>query len=630
MPQQLTPNQLRLNTALACLTGAVTTMEVLSASLNAPFLEAISNTVRSLLTAMQTIKRNKIDCTHLMEQTYTLLYAIASLCIKSEAGADLPLSTLNHLGKALETLHKVHGFVDAQHDKNRIKIFFNQGEMNKLLKDCKAGLEQLLDAFKVHDMNLLMDISEMQKYTEDQHQEVRQLIEDLADDRRSDTTSLRNGSFYESHNSSTSISLLPSEPKIFYGRQLEMLHILKLFTPQAPRIVILGPGGMGKTSLARAVLHHSEITAQYDQHRFFVPCDLASTHLELAAQIGAHLGLKHGKDLTKAVVRYFCSSPASLLILDNFETIWEPTNTRRDVEEFLSLLTDVSHLALIVTMRGAERPGNVRWTRPFLEPLKPLADDAARQTFVEIADNLHNSSDVDKVLLLTANMPLAIDLIAHLVDSEGCPSVLFRWEQEKTALISTGYDKRSNLDLSISLSLSSPRITSLPHSQELLALLAILPDGISDSELMQSKLPIENILGCKAALLSTSLAYINDQARIQTLVPIREYMQNFCPPRVSIIQPLLVYYQDLLDIHRRYPGTVSESKLVTQLQSNFANIGNILRHGIQHENPESAIYGVIHLNQFSRRIGSGWITLMDEIPNALQQLKSIHLAMLRP
>ncbi|KAF7325349.1 NB-ARC domain-containing protein [Mycena venus] len=52
-----------------------------------------------------------------------------------------------------------------------------------------------------------------------------------------------------------------------------------------------------------------------------------------------------------------------------------------EVEEFLSLLTDVPHLALIVTMRGAERPGKILWTRPFLLPLRPLSNDAARQTF---------------------------------------------------------------------------------------------------------------------------------------------------------------------------------------------------------------------------------------------------------
>ncbi|KAJ6779208.1 hypothetical protein DFH09DRAFT_1179872, partial [Mycena vulgaris] len=103
-------------------------------------------------------------------------------------------------------------------------------------------------------------------------------------------------------------------------------------------------------------------------------------------------------------------------------------------------------------MRGTERPASVRWTRPLLPALKPLTQDAARQTFVDIADDCHDSDDIDKVLLLTDNMPLAIDLMAH------------------------------------------PRITSVPHCQDLLSILSMLPDGLSNIDLVQSKLPIQDIL----------------------------------------------------------------------------------------------------------------------------------------
>ncbi|KAJ6517073.1 P-loop containing nucleoside triphosphate hydrolase protein, partial [Mycena vulgaris] len=338
---------------------------------------------------------------------------------------------------------------------------------------------------------------------------------------------------------------LPSEPKIFHGRESELSDILKLFMQETPRISILGAGGMGKTSLARAVLHHPTVTGKYAQHRFFVACDSSSSKDELVILIGAHLGLKPKKDLAKVILHHFCTTRACLLVLDNLETLWEPTEIRRDIEEFLSLLTDVKHLALIITMRGTERPASVRWTRPFLPALKPLTQDAARQTFIDIADDCHDSDKIDKVLLLTDNMPLAVDLMAHLVESEGCPNVLARWEEEKTSVISDGYDKRSNLDLSISMSLSSPRITSVPHCQELLSLLSMLPDGLSDIELVQSKLPIKDILYCKSALVSTSLAYSDDQRRLKTLIPIREYLARSYPPMDHLVQALLNYFHQL-------------------------------------------------------------------------------------
>ncbi|KAJ7810393.1 P-loop containing nucleoside triphosphate hydrolase protein, partial [Mycena leptocephala] len=372
---------------------------------------------------------------------------------------------------------------------------------------------------------------------------------------------------------------LPSEPKIFHGRDSELSDILHLFGQGTPRIAILGAGGMGKTSLARAIIHRTEITERYNQHRFFVACDSAATQVELAALIGAHVGLKPGKDLTRSVIQYFSSSSNCLLILDNLETLWEPVESRGKIEEFLSLLTGVDCLALVITMRGAERPAKVAWTHPFLPTLKPLEQDAARQTFIDIADSTHDPKEVDKVLSLTDNLPLAIDLVAHLVDSEGCSHVLSRWEEEKTSLISDGYDRTSNLDLPISLSLSSPRLN--PHSKDLLSLLSMLPDGLSDVELVQSKLPIDNILGCRAALIRTALAYSDEHKQLKVLVPIREYMQKIQPPGGHLTQPLCKHFQELLEFYMEFQGNQSSSSTVARVSSNYTNIQNLLQNGLQ-------------------------------------------------
>jgi hypothetical protein len=87
-------------------------------------------------------------------------------------------------------------------------------------------------------------------------------------------------------------------------------------------------------------------------------------------------------------------------------------------------------------MRGAERPAKVCWTHPFILPLHPLSDDAAKQTFMDITDNLCANEDISQLLQFTDNMPLAVDLIAHLSEYEGCSNVLNRWEVEKISLLS--------------------------------------------------------------------------------------------------------------------------------------------------------------------------------------------------
>ncbi|KAJ6468852.1 P-loop containing nucleoside triphosphate hydrolase protein, partial [Mycena sanguinolenta] len=320
---------------------------------------------------------------------------------------------------------------------------------------------------------------------------------------------------------------LPAKPKIFYGRETELEDIMRILHQTAPRIAILGGGGMGKTSLARAALHHLDTPTRFEQ-RFFISAEPANSSTELAALIGLHIGLNSGEDLTKTVVRYFSRQPSCLLILDNLETVWEPIQSRGRVEEFLALLANITHLALIITMRGAERPAKVQGTHPFLKPLQPLSNQAAQRTFVDITDNPHTIENLDQLLSFTNNMPLAVDLMAHLVDYEGLENVLVRWKTEKTSMLSVGYDRRSNLDASISLSLSSPRISS--DSKQLLSLLSILPNGLSDAELVQCNLPISNIRSCRATLLATSLAYQNSNKRPTAPMPVREHIQCFLPP----------------------------------------------------------------------------------------------------
>ncbi|KAJ7799786.1 hypothetical protein B0H13DRAFT_1932952 [Mycena leptocephala] len=487
----------------------------------------MANTTQSLLKNMQswqTVKQNKNECSQLMEQTYELLNAILIVHIKSDTGGALPPSVLNHIGKFTEyvarfrkktlfgidywTLHKIHTFVEAQQNGSKVKKFFRQGEMSTLLKDCKAGLQQGFEIFQVPMVNQMKDITQMQEDAEKRNAEVLAMIE----------------------------ACQTQLVQIYHLRSVGFIRTLITAPTQSPCYHQSPRYSMDETQSFQKFFTFS--AKEHPGLQFWVQVEwekpvlqelpsiiqklLRATQVELAALIGAHVGLKPGKDLTRPVIQYFSSSSDCLLILDNLETLWEP-----------------------ITMRGAERPAKVAWTHPFLPSLKPLEQDAARQTFIDIADSTHDPKEIDKVLSLTDNMPLAIRLIAHLVDSEGCSHVLSHWEEEKTSLISDGYDRTSNLDLSISLSLSSPRLN--PHSKDLLSLLSMLPDGLSDVELAQSKFPIDNIQGCKAALIRTALAYSDGHKRLKALVPIREYMQKHQPPGDHLIQPLLKHFQELLE-----------------------------------------------------------------------------------
>jgi hypothetical protein len=59
---------------------------------------------------------------------------------------------------------------------------------------------------------------------------------------------------------------------------------------------------------------------------------------------------------------------------------------------------------------------------------------------MEITDNVCRKEEIAQILQFTDNMPLAVHLMAHLSDYEGLSHVLARWDTERTALLSVGYD----------------------------------------------------------------------------------------------------------------------------------------------------------------------------------------------
>ncbi|KAF8196249.1 hypothetical protein K438DRAFT_2122310 [Mycena galopus ATCC 62051] len=522
MPRQPTVNEIRLNGIKTCLTLALPLLNELHDAFGPPFVQSIVNTIQTLVNSIQAVKHNKSDCVQLMENIHGFLYAIVDLHMNSEPVGSLPPLMLDNIGK----------FVELELFTRYIHLLEHNSRATRTGASSR-GLRGMVYSFFVNSgltgstqiqtqPQVLNGIRDFKKLADLRHKELMELVENLSD---TNTVSDR------------------SSPKIFHGREHEMDHILKLLTQQSPRIAILGGGGMGKTSLARAVLHHPDISSKFE-HQFFVSAEAATTSVELAALIGLHLGLNPGKDLTKPVIHYFSKKEPSLLILDNLETIWEPIQSRGVVEEFLSLLTGIEHLALMITMRG---------NGPLLQ--------------------------------FTDNMPLAVDLIAHLTDYEGFSNVLSRWTTEKTSLLSVGFDRQSSVEASITLSLSSPGITS--DSKALLSLLSILPNGLSEEELVQSNLGIPNIFSCKAVLQATSLTYQDSNQRLMVLVPIREYIQQILPPSLSCIQLICQHLYVLLELSMKYNGEQMKP-VINQITLNLANLQELLHRGLHLQSPTFA------------------------------------------
>ncbi|KAJ7715543.1 hypothetical protein B0H16DRAFT_1434875 [Mycena metata] len=445
MPRQQTIMEVRLEKISKCVTITVDTLDILVTTLKIPGLEAMVNTIQSLLKLVQTIKQDKNECAELMEQTHNILNAIIGVYVKSDTGIELPPSTLHEIANFTQTLHKIHTFIEAQQSGSKVKKFFRQGELNGLLKDCKTGLQEGIKFFQIKSSDIMSTAREMEEQAQIRHQEMLNAIETISS---SDSASSISRMYSGSYASSNSISMLPAEPKIFHGRESELAYILKHFEQSTPRIAILGAGGMGKTSLAQAVLHHEEIVIKYQGNQFFVVCDTAASKVELAGLIGDHLGMKSGKDLTQAVLFHLSEGPPTLLILDNLETVWEPAESRKEVEEFLSLLTDITSLALMVCILISPTDEMIGpLFKHFRELLQAYVTDQGKQSAILYVQRLTSNYTNIQNIIQNRLHPEHPDL----ADSISCTSHFIRFDTSIGKYATPLVDKV---------------ITLLPHSED--------------------------------------------------------------------------------------------------------------------------------------------------------------------
>ncbi|KAJ7046010.1 hypothetical protein C8F04DRAFT_1248270 [Mycena alexandri] len=149
MPREDPATEARIQKLTACLAPAVTLLEELNDVFGPSFIQPIVKTVQALIAGIQNVKRNKDECFQLVEGIHQVVYPIIHLYLKSEAAGSLPPEVLDKIAQFTDTLHKIYTFIEIQQDGNKIRQFFRQSEVNKLLKDCHTGLDHAIETFRV-------------------------------------------------------------------------------------------------------------------------------------------------------------------------------------------------------------------------------------------------------------------------------------------------------------------------------------------------------------------------------------------------------------------------------------------------------------------------------------------------
>lgn len=375
---------------------------------------------------------------------------------------------------------------------------------------------------------------------------------------------------------------IPPRPPVLFGRSSEASAVVSSLVDNDPAYVaILGGPGMGKTTLSLAVLHDDAVVTKFSASRYFVPFDAISTARGSIALVSRAVGVfdANEKQLRRRLATVLSRRP-SLLVLDNFESIWEPQEGRKEAEDLLGLLADISHVSIVVTMRGSERPRAVAWTRPFLPPLFPLSDDAALQTLCALS-GIDDSSDARLRTLMPhlGNIPLAVTLMANLAQVETPANLLQRWEDEQTAMLARSKDsnhRSDSLDASIRLSIHSPRMDASPCSLELLRILALLPDGILENDIPLMA-PDVSRTSLSVLLQNALVVRSSPDDRAYLLAPVRSFVLANYAPSSTQIRDLAKFYFDLAKLLPRLGTAPPPVRIIDAIAREVGNIGSVLR-----------------------------------------------------
>ena len=411
---------------------------------------------------------------------------------------------------------------------------------------------------------------------------------------------------------------LPPLPRCF-GRAAIVANLVQTLCAKRPAPTpVLGPPGIGKSTICLAAVHHRRVVTRFAERRWFVHCNAATTGEGLLAEVATALGIPPGPGRQAQTLAALGAGPG-VLVLDNAETPWEADI--EGTEAALGRLAGIQELRLLVTVRGAQRPFGVAWRESVLVP--PLGAADGRRVFLAVAgQRFADDPHLEELVVSQDGLPLTIELLAYLAEAEPDLAGLWRrWQAKRVALLRRGSGSSAQLsaEVSFELSITGPRMTK--PARRLLGLLGVLPDGITHENL--------NVLllreGEEAAwtLRRVGLAF-DEGPRLRALQPIRDHARSHHPPEPNDLTRAVRHYRELATTLGPRVGRAGGAEAAARLAAEQGNLEAMLSLDLSSDDLKQAVEGILSLAEFLRFSGFGSTRILEAALSAAQRGGDAH------